>query len=398
MTSVEKFQNMMRVDDRAFAGEVTTPVELVNDMLDKLPVEVFKSSSTTFCDPCFGNGTFIIEIIKRLRKHGHSMENIQRRIYGCEISKRLYNKVRKRLSKYAFDGLYLGNALECSFNDMKFDIVIGNPPYQDNSKGGGQNKIYNQFCKLALEIINATGCLAFVTPTAVTRPSKRFSILNLRGLKVVDFTADDYFDQGVNICYWVVDKTYTGDILINQSSGHYHQRPGEPIQDTSAVSSEFVKIYHALKSIAHKPELRMFRQNTIPGKPALSDTQTPEFNTPLHKIIDGKPVFTSYTKVNVKARNLTKVVFSMSKSIGDASTIISNLDFDQNHVFIEVNNNEQSENVKAFVFSDYFINHCKQWKRVDGYGFNNALKFLPPFDKDVKWDNDKVREFFESFV
>ena len=29
--------------------------------------------------------------------------------------------------------------------DMKFDVVVGNPPYQDGSKEGGQNKIYNLF-------------------------------------------------------------------------------------------------------------------------------------------------------------------------------------------------------------------------------------------------------------
>ena len=89
MTSIDKFESMMRVDDRAFLGEVTTPIALVNEMIDTLPESILTSPSTTFYDPCFGNGTFIVELIKRLRKYGHTMNNIESRIYGCEISKRL---------------------------------------------------------------------------------------------------------------------------------------------------------------------------------------------------------------------------------------------------------------------------------------------------------------------
>ena len=77
MSILNKYKNLLNVDDRASQGEVGTPIELVNEMLDKLPIEVFKSNSTTFLDPAFGNGTFLIEIVKRLRKEGHSIENIQ---------------------------------------------------------------------------------------------------------------------------------------------------------------------------------------------------------------------------------------------------------------------------------------------------------------------------------
>ena len=117
--SLDKYADMMRVEDRSFIGEVTTPVDLAVAMLDQIPEAYFISNTTTFLDPCFGNGTFIIELIKKLKSYGHSIENIETRVFGCEISKRLVNKVKKRLAKYNFDGIILGDSLEIDWN-MKF--------------------------------------------------------------------------------------------------------------------------------------------------------------------------------------------------------------------------------------------------------------------------------------
>ena len=134
MSITDKYKNLLQVDDRGSQGEVSTPITLVNEMLDKLPEELFKSDTTTFLDPSFGSGTFLIEIVKRLRKEGHSIENIKERIYGTEISHRLYNKVTKLFSKYNFHKLYKEDFLTKDFNNMKFDVVIGNPPYQSQPR------------------------------------------------------------------------------------------------------------------------------------------------------------------------------------------------------------------------------------------------------------------------
>ncbi len=49
-------------------GEVFTPPELINEMLDKLPEDVWRDKTKTFFDPCAGKGNFPIQIIKRLFK------------------------------------------------------------------------------------------------------------------------------------------------------------------------------------------------------------------------------------------------------------------------------------------------------------------------------------------
>ena len=48
--------------------EVFTPPEVVNQMLDMLPQELFASPDTTFLDPACKTGVFLREIAKRLIK------------------------------------------------------------------------------------------------------------------------------------------------------------------------------------------------------------------------------------------------------------------------------------------------------------------------------------------
>lgn len=46
--------------------EVFTPPMVVNQMLDMLPAELFRSPKTTFLDPVTKSGVFLREIAKRL--------------------------------------------------------------------------------------------------------------------------------------------------------------------------------------------------------------------------------------------------------------------------------------------------------------------------------------------
>ena len=48
--------------------EVFTPPEVVNQMLDMLPQELFCNPDTTFLDPATKSGVFLREIAKRLMR------------------------------------------------------------------------------------------------------------------------------------------------------------------------------------------------------------------------------------------------------------------------------------------------------------------------------------------
>ena len=54
------------IEKRKKNDEVFTPNSLINDMLDKLPEEVWSNPDKTWLDPCAGLGNFSVQVLKRL--------------------------------------------------------------------------------------------------------------------------------------------------------------------------------------------------------------------------------------------------------------------------------------------------------------------------------------------
>ena len=65
--------------------EVFTPTELVQEVLDQLPQEIFKDPTKTFCDPSCGDGQFLSEVLIRKIENGIDFETALSTIYGVEL-------------------------------------------------------------------------------------------------------------------------------------------------------------------------------------------------------------------------------------------------------------------------------------------------------------------------
>ena len=281
---------------------------------------------------------------------------------------------------------------------MKFDNITGNPPYEDSQADGQNNKIYNQITKKMLELLTDVGILGpWYTPVSVLKKSKRFSFIGNLGLKEVDFTVNDEFNVGVQICSTITKMGYTGDIKVINSDGVSFVKPGEMIFDYTLIDRDFVQIYQRIKSLnLNKRSLRAFSRNDF--GPNTSDTnKNSDYSYPLYKLTkdDGVKIFT-YLNREPHFHGKKKFVISRTRSHKLESTIVSDKDFNNNHLFIDVDSNEQADNVKSFIFSDYYIQHCNNWKTLEGYGFNDAPIYLPKFDKTKKWTNQEVKEFIEN--
>jgi site-specific DNA-methyltransferase (adenine-specific) len=62
----EEIEGYNTYEKRKDNDEVFTPNSLINDMLDKLPEEVWSNPTKTWLDPCAGLGNFSVQVLKRL--------------------------------------------------------------------------------------------------------------------------------------------------------------------------------------------------------------------------------------------------------------------------------------------------------------------------------------------
>jgi hypothetical protein len=180
-------------------GEVFTPMTLVNEMLDTLPKEVWKNPNLKWLDPSAGMGNFPVAVYMRLMEglkdvKGYKNEEERRKhilknmLYMVELDKTNVFMMKKifcgKLSKSSKKGYEL-NIFEGSFidgkyekiykTDIKFDIIMGNPPY---NQGGISSKkkieieedkkekktIWPDFIEKSFTILKTSGYLLFVNP------------------------------------------------------------------------------------------------------------------------------------------------------------------------------------------------------------------------------------------
>ena len=78
-------------------GEVFTPTELVQEILDTLPQELFSDPTKTFLDPSCGDGQFLSEVLIRKLENGIDFETALSTIYGVELMPDNVELCRERL-------------------------------------------------------------------------------------------------------------------------------------------------------------------------------------------------------------------------------------------------------------------------------------------------------------
>jgi site-specific DNA-methyltransferase (adenine-specific) len=302
--------------------EVFTPPDVANQVLDMLPQGLFQSTDTKFLDPVCKSGIFLREIAKRLLK-GLELQipELQQRIdhifkhqlYGIAITE-LTSLLSRRgvyCSKYpnsiysvtGFDDaqgnirfkrtphrwnngrcMFCGasqsqydreDALETHAYElihtarpeeifkMKFDVIIGNPPYQ-LSDGGAQasaSPIYNKFVDQAKKL--KPRYLSMIIPARWYGGGKgldsfRKEMIEDKRIRVLhDFlNASDCFGTGVEIkggiCYFLWDRDNPGlcQVVTHEGKEITLQAPRFLQEENSDVLIRYekgVSIYHKVR-------------------------------------------------------------------------------------------------------------------------------------------------------
>ena len=131
----------------------------------------------------------------------------------------------------------LTHSSEDEIGDMKFDLVIGNPPYQKPTSGKdrvgsrGNTSIWDRFVVWGLEHTVDGGYMAMVHPTSWRKPNDRWGFWDLltKDNQMVSLTMrsgrreQNLFKIGVRFDYYVVEKTpkYKATKVIDHEDKSY---------------------------------------------------------------------------------------------------------------------------------------------------------------------------------
>jgi hypothetical protein len=192
---------------------------LVAEILDHLPESVWTSDSATFFDPAIGGGQFVRAIEQRLRAYGHNDANIRSRVFGFETSDL---HIKFAVNKYKLVGQYIRMPYEQFLeldNNMKFDVVLGNPPYQ-SAHGVNSHALWEEFIEKSHTLVKDCGHVAMVTPY-IGRRKIRKTFFENDFLTYRSIGVDKHFPGvGSTFCYHIVRNKKTG--VITNADGIDH--------------------------------------------------------------------------------------------------------------------------------------------------------------------------------
>jgi len=232
-----------KIIEKKERGEVFTPMKLVNEMLDTLPEKVWKNPNLKWLDPAAGMGNFPVAVYMRLmvglekdieveeERRKHILENM---LYMVELDKTNVFMMKKifcgKLSKSSKKGYDL-KIFEGSFIDfkhfkkvnieLKFDVILGNPPFQYKEENKQAQPIWHLFIKRSYEeLLNDKGYLLFVHPSGWREGAgiiyneilKYIKENNLIYLSMNGFKdGQRVFGVGTNFDYYLVQNIKTND-------------------------------------------------------------------------------------------------------------------------------------------------------------------------------------------
>ena len=367
-----------------------TPIDCVEEMIDKVPEEFWKNKDIKILDPCCGCGNFPFVIYHKLLKYHDKSHILSNMLYFNDLNVDRINVMKKMFNCNL--NIFTEDFLKINIK-QKFDFIVANPPYAkllENGKRASKNhNLIGLFIKKSLELLNPNGLLLYITPDNwMSYADRNTLICELTKLQIVYLNihiAKKYFKKiGSSFVWYLIENTpYYKPIEIE---GIWNKK----IYKDTVESEErkFIPLYYnnTIQSIMHKTidndKVPKFIVETTSDlhkytkKQFISSTQD---DVHKYKLIH-TPKQVVWSSIPHKYQDGFKVFISTTSYYG---TFVDRCGMTQSIAFIRCKNENQAKNISKV------LNHpmYKFINDICRYGNFNNIRILQAFPFCDKYED-----------
>jgi hypothetical protein len=410
-------------------GEVMTPLDLVKEMLATLPENVWSNPNLKWLDPANGTGPYPIMVVYKLmnglkewepddeKRYKHIIEDM---IYVCELQPKnmfLYMCAVDPFDTYKLN-IYTGSFLEEGFdkhmkevwNIDKFDIVMGNPPYQEMDGGAkaSARPIYNIFTEKSIKISNK---IIFITPSRWFAGGKgldsyRKMMMDSNKIEIINHydDASKIFGNSVEIkggvSYFLFDNNYKGNCLFNKKNIELSNF--DIIITDSSYNSLINKITQS-NNFKFIDSICMGRGDNVFGIQTndlrLTDVNNEESILCHVSLQKGRKKFLNKNSIkNIHLSKTHKVITVEAATKGGqgfGNIYVAKPDevVNGSYIFFTTSSEDESESLKSYL-STKFANKLLSLRKISQHIKPDTLKWIPMVPFDREWTDEKLFEYF----
>jgi site-specific DNA-methyltransferase (adenine-specific) len=409
-------------DEKKGNAEVPTPVKLVDDMLNVIPVEFWSQHRAVF-EPCCGKGNFILGIFDRFYKGLETMYPdseercrvimteciyyadltalnvfITTEILKCHVQSYCgLDELDYEFNCYTGDTLVLD--ISTTFGLEKFDAVIGNPPYSTDPSKPDTKPLYDKFIE---KYIDACGILLFVVPSRWFVGGKgldkfRDFMINRKDIPVIQHEDDatKWFGNNVDIKggvnYFLKDVNHEGLCSFNGNNydlskydciikPKYHQ-----IIDVVSSMESVNKIYMG-RFFGVETNDKRFKDNgkikcyvsTLKSKDRCKYIDNYDFNekNTFWKVITPEASFKAFS-------GFGEIFIGQPNEVHTGS-----------YISFRVANEEEAKSLLSYLETK-FANHMLSVRKISQHINGDVCKWIPLVPLDRIWTDDVVCEYLK---
>jgi hypothetical protein len=409
---VEKLEN----------AEIPTPAKLVDEILDKVPLEFWKTPQTVF-EPCCGKGNFILGVFDKFYTGLEDLypDEVDRChiimtkcIYYADISPLNVFITTELLKCHAqsYCGLdeyncnfnsHVGDTLELNIKD-KWDITgfkytCGNPPFNPpktdkTGKTCSGNVIWQKFTKKALtEWVLPGGYLSFIHPPGWRKPNteackfyglydlmcikNQMLYLEIHGLK----DGKRVFNCGTRYDWYLIEKNahYKNSIVIDENC----EKNDLDLSKFNWLPNSNITLLKKMLATSGQETCPIIYNRSNYGsdnKKHISSQESETFKYPVIHTIPLSGIRYIYSSINNKGHfGIAKVIFSDNGFNDVIIDMEGKYGMSEQSMAIKVDTLEEAVNIKMALLSNEFKNFiekdCKLGNiRMDWRLFNQFKK------------------------